>query len=329
MKPCLLILSIVVELVAAVFLIKNIFEKQRLTSFVHLIKKNDVVFRNISKLKYYYEPISNHTQKEWNLSWLKDQITYTINNDSLNERCDYSQIKPNNVFRIITMGDSFTFGLFVNTEENFSEKLEDELNHNYQCRKYSKFEVINLGVPGYDIQYSIERLRLRGLKYKPDLAIWFIQNNDFEEINDMIQEKIQHDLLNLKQSGNYEKLLKQGIPYPETLKLGEYTKELTNKLGKDKIYQIQSDSLNELNSIYSHPLLIITFPSLKDSYKTLVLDFIKKRKNGYFYDQVPDIFMRKELTFYPNDYHPTQKGHQIIAEDLLNYLTNNKIIPCN
>ena len=49
------------------------------------------------------------------------------------------------VFRIIVLGDSFTFGLGVPFENTYSKKLEKLLRDNVT----KDIEILNLGVPGY------------------------------------------------------------------------------------------------------------------------------------------------------------------------------------
>ena len=39
--------------------------------------------------------------------------------------------------------------------------------------------MLNLGLYGYDIEYAVERFRVRGQKYDPDLIIWLIKDDDF------------------------------------------------------------------------------------------------------------------------------------------------------
>jgi lysophospholipase L1-like esterase len=112
------------------------------------------------------------------------QAKYTINKDTLNERYDYSVKKQPGVFRIMTIGDSFTYGLYTNTDRNWTELLEDKLNADLRCQKSRKVEVINLAVNGYDITYTVERFLKRGIKYNPDLVIWPIRS--FKKLNEEI-----------------------------------------------------------------------------------------------------------------------------------------------
>lgn len=84
--------------------------------------------------------------------------------------------------------------MFVNTNENFSEKIEHHLNSKYKCGVINNFEVINLGVGGYDAEYVIERFIRRGIKYNPDLVIWLLNNWNLEKINEF-EEKIRKELI--------------------------------------------------------------------------------------------------------------------------------------
>ena len=131
---------------------------------ISVVKLNSISLFNSgdSKLEYFFEPNPNNSED------------YSTNQDLLNERFNYATEKGQSTFRIIAIGDSHTYGLYVETRKNYPELLENMLNDQVICGLYSKFEVINLGVPGYDLSYSYERFRRRGVKYKPDLVIWFV-----------------------------------------------------------------------------------------------------------------------------------------------------------
>ena len=99
--------------------------------------------------------------------------------------------------------------MFVNTKDNWSKKLEDILNKNLsKCNKINKFEVINLGEYGYDIQYSVERYKIRRQKYKPHLILWFLKNDDFEEINEIMRENEEKYKVKIEKNGEYERLIR-------------------------------------------------------------------------------------------------------------------------
>ena len=83
---------------------------------------------------------------------------------------EYPKKKPEGVYRIIVIGDSLAYGLRVDREETYAKKLEKKLNaHSGNGKKY---EVINMGVPGYRTTQIIARLEEKGLAYDPDMIIY-------------------------------------------------------------------------------------------------------------------------------------------------------------
>ncbi|MBU0476941.1 hypothetical protein KKB68_02975, partial [Patescibacteria group bacterium] len=159
------------------------------TNIVTGIDKSNTIIGQSEELKYYWklEP------KEWieKPDWLSYEVTYHINNDGLREINDYSINKPTDTYRIITLGDSFTYGHHVNVEDSWSEQLEVLINNdNNQNCKHKNFEVINLGMAGYDIQYIVQRYKELGQKYDPNLILWFDSSTGFSRYNELMQPLI-------------------------------------------------------------------------------------------------------------------------------------------
>ena len=205
MKKVIIIGLVVFELAVVVFLAGKIylerFQVLGESDNINPISKDDIVFPNQSSeadLKYFYEPGPDKIIDNKPL-WLSPDYSYaiTINSDSLNERFNYPVEKNPDVFRVVAMGDSFTYGLYVSTEDNYPERLEKMLNDRFICESDKKFEVINLGYGGYDIEYSVERFRVRGQKYDPDLVLWLIKDDDFFAPKELVfpkEEKIKNEI---------------------------------------------------------------------------------------------------------------------------------------
>jgi lysophospholipase L1-like esterase len=102
-----------------------------------------------------------------------------IHTNSLGFRDSEVQIpKPENVFRILVLGDSMTFGLGVMEEEAFPAVLEDMLNGGEKA-KGVQYEIVNAGVPGYGTAQELLQYQLHGPKLNPDLVILaFLAAND-------------------------------------------------------------------------------------------------------------------------------------------------------
>jgi hypothetical protein len=84
--------------------------------------------------------------------------------------------KPANVFRIATIGDSFTFAPYMQFTDTFPKKLEQMLNVSGAERKA---EVINFGVPAYSTSHEIPVVKT-ALQEGSDLIILQITLNDPE-----------------------------------------------------------------------------------------------------------------------------------------------------
>lgn len=100
----------------------------------------------------------------------------SINSDGFRGR-EYSLIKPPNTFRIILLGDSETFSFMLEEKDTLTAQLEGLLNRNTNSLRY---EVLNFGVEGYNTFQELEQLRVKGLKYQPDLIILNYCLNDPE-----------------------------------------------------------------------------------------------------------------------------------------------------
>lgn len=150
-----------------------LFLKNKPIEATQIKKSNTTVESEKSKYAYFWQYNPNQKITD-NPEWLKHEVTYSINNDGLNSIIDFSIEKPPNTKRILTLGDSYTFGHFVNTQENWPTKIQTLIQNYYNdnCPDES-IEVINLGMPGFDVAYIIERYKLKGDKYNPDLIVWF------------------------------------------------------------------------------------------------------------------------------------------------------------
>ena len=77
--------------------------------------------------------------------------------------------RPNSV-RLVFVGDSVTEGVFVPTGERFTDIIDTRLGPDV--------EVINLGVPGYNLPQATEYLRTKALAYRPDIVFVGVSLDD-------------------------------------------------------------------------------------------------------------------------------------------------------
>lgn len=308
----LLLISISIILVYRILEIQN--NKIKGIQHINYLNRSDFTTESQDgNLKYFYEPEPNRLIK-MNPDWLNHEITYYHNSDGLNDLNEYNLNENNNIFRILTLGDSFTYGLYVDTSKNWPEKLELTLNQQIKCKNILKFDVLNLGAPGYDLEYSKERLLKTGLKYDPDLVIWLVNNWNFDKINEK-WIPIRKDLEN---EGIPEFDIKKGY-----LAGNEARKVLSNYFGDNNILNYQEKVLRSFKDNYEGNLLIISFSSIEQVYKDLINKiFLLNPKFNFI--EIPKLNKNEVLP----DRHPNEFGHQKISEELLKVLLSEYFKEC-
>lgn len=131
--------------------------------------------------------------KEWD-------IKFEVNSLGLRDN-EYSEEKPENTFRILMLGDSFTEGYGIELDNTFSKLLENKLKlDNYDDGK--KIEVINAGITGYSPILEYFYLKKHVLKLQPDLVILNYSMTDFYD-DWKFKEKL------LVEEGQVEKLVEE------------------------------------------------------------------------------------------------------------------------
>ena len=106
----------------------------------------------------------------------------TVGLYSTNERgfrdAPFTTPKPPGVFRILFLGDSIVYGLWVKRENTITEQLEQILAERGSSPTY---EVCNLGVSGYNTEQELETYRRKCADLDGDVVLlgWFV--NDLVE----------------------------------------------------------------------------------------------------------------------------------------------------
>jgi len=79
---------------------------------------------------------------------------------------EYALAKPQDVYRIVVLGDSITFGNNLPENKNYPARLENIFINNGK-----QAEVLNLGLGGYDTLQEVATLQDVGLQFSPDRVI--------------------------------------------------------------------------------------------------------------------------------------------------------------
>jgi len=249
------------------------------------IRRDDMQF-NSPNLKYYYEPIPDQTQVH-QPDWFGYNTENFINADGLNDSKNYEAAKRPGVYRIAAIGDSFTYGLFVNTKENWTEIMEEMLNSKIKCPLTDNIEIINFGVLGYDIEYITERYARRGYKYNSDLVLWLMNGSTFEVVNELAYPYLEE--YGMKKVPIFDPKTKRFTRFDVSLE------DVFKKYGKSYITEYQKKRLERLDGLTKGKLLIVPF-NMNDWARNKWNELKSVLKNPYGYADGP-------LEFLQDDYY--------------------------
>lgn len=253
--------------------------------------------------------------------WGGEAVFHKINNQGHNDPVDRMIFKQPGAYRVVALGDSFTFGQYVSGDKNYPSRLHAALSRHMMCGISP--EMINLGVPGYDIQYAVERFVTHGRYYNPDLILWLLKDDDFDDIQEytLLQKGIiENEASAAGKTAEYTK--KKGIFFPEVMA----EERLRAVYTPSQILSFQRSYLDAFMPAYQGKLIIFTFKSTKKEYKDIMASFARVRPNTWFADVLT--YKDSRVWRFP-DGHPTAVGYEQMAFDMMKYLTSLGIVPCS
>lgn len=127
--------------------------------------------RDFQRLPGIWEPNQSQTVRD------KPALPHHVTTNDLGYRgSSFPLSKPEGQFRILYVGDSFTFGSYVDDEDSMPARLQDHL-----ARVCSDVLVVNAGLGGSTITEHRPMIE-RGLRTGPDLVILQFGENDVTDL---------------------------------------------------------------------------------------------------------------------------------------------------
>ncbi|MBN1526576.1 MAG: SGNH/GDSL hydrolase family protein [Candidatus Omnitrophica bacterium] len=136
-------------------------------SYLTGLMKRDAVFHHIPP-PYYEGTMSSPGDFD---------IYFRTNNRGMRGPGDYNYEKPEGVFRIAVMGDSFTFGVGVDADKTASYLLGELLDN----EEPGRYEVLNFGVNSYSPILEYAYLKNEVIRYDPDMVIVMLDISDIQD----------------------------------------------------------------------------------------------------------------------------------------------------
>jgi len=247
--------------------------------------------------------------------------------------------KPKDVFRIVFIGDSVTFGYYVEEEETFAKVAENLMQR--KKIKGRRVEIVNAGVSGLGVNETLNHLKKRVFAWEPDLVVWgFYLNDVMDEEADIlfpVRDLGAWSFLDHFASG---RLVERVI---FSTRLGaEFKIDHENPVNQkvEESWRVVAFNFLEGKRLLDEknvPVIVVCLPSgLQIGRRWTVFHYQKKlekicsRFSIPFLDVLPDLELKgsSEALYFRGDLlHPNAKGHQIIgkavAEFILSQYTGN------
>ena len=244
--------------------------------------------------------------------------------------------QSDNIYRIMLLGDSLTFGWGVKAEDRFSDLLEDRMNRELTNSEYERFEVINTGVGNYNTVQEVNFYEVYGRVWEPDMVILNFFINDAEPTPTKRSPFIiQYSYLAMWLWGRLDTM--QRIVGVRDNFFDYYSKLYDDDKPGLKIMEEAFSRISEITHKDGTELLMVMLPELHvvgkeykfaDIYGKVKAFAIQSGINNVidlsdnFKGQVPDT-----LWVSPDDAHPNAKAHKIIAEGIFSHLLENYFRP--
>lgn len=120
--------------------------------------------------------------------------------------------------------------------------------------------------------------------------------------------------------------MSEGKPYEYMKYVFADMEEYRETIGEDDLLDMQDEYISNFFAIYSGNVLFVTFSNTSPFHRDY-LKLVQSQRTNASYLELPSLYSQEGLTFMPNDVHPTAKGHQVIANEIYDYV--KKQLSCN
>lgn len=238
--------------------------------------------------------------------------------------------KPEGVFRIAVIGDSYTYGEGVAIDSIYPTLIQRKLSEDYNV------DVINMGVRGYDIASIRKNLLNYFYLIEPDLVIYGVCLNDYA-ISPFDAREIHFTtytgtpwtfLCGRTLSVPFLQVLVNKAMLACNLKRDFYEDVLVDFEQKRSRYVFQARALNEAVVASGHPpvvaLVIEQCPRLEGPSRDLAVR-TEETLAGIGMTVIPsEAYYRANagasMIVSPWENHPNEQAHRIFADQFLSYL---------
>ncbi len=260
--------------------------------------------------------------------------------------------KPTGVFRILGLGDSFTYGDGATFEQTYLRRVENMLND--RPGDHPHVEIIKAGISKFFPEAEKLLLEHYGLPYQPDLVlVGFLPNDIIDthhgidavnvEMNGYLTTRYAHQLGSagiwlFMHSDAARIMLTRYVQYRLKHGYGDSWPDVYRANGRheDDWQEVESQykQMDELARSHHAKFVITHIPQRgpwepQHAYPGKRLARWSARQAISFIDTFPALNAAPEepMLYWPIDGHCTSAGYKIIAQTIFDYLIQHQLVP--
>lgn len=228
-------------------------------------------------------------------------VSYRTNNFGFRDQ-DYVIPRPADSFRIICLGDSFTWGQGVHERDVYVKVLERLLNEHQQSSSVN-FEVINCGRSGYSTREERGCFECQAAEYQPNLVVLQMCENDNQSSLPTKEGVVAQSDLRRSYLGCAEQI-------------GLLAKQCRSMNCELVVFLFRLD-----NGSFGWRRLVADIAPTLQTHNVHFLDFSDPRLMD------PSPVPSKQLIVHKTDQHPNEIAHRLAAERIERALRKWNLLP--
>ena len=242
-----------------------------------------------------------------------DGSPFSVNQFGMRDRKSVALNKPPGTIRIALVGSSIVMGYGVSDEEVFGREFETRLNR-MRTKQSRNVEVLNFGVGKQWAPHRLVRIQRQVVGFEPDALFYFAHQDEFRDLASHSAQLISHKLP--LPSQYLSDIAARALVTPEMAPgaiqsvLGRYESELLGATYRTIV--------NECRSRKIVPVWIY-LPIPDATTEDLAAKLIPIASNaGFIVCDLSDWARNRDGLFHSaEDPHPNARGHQLIADALI------------